>query len=357
MKAKGRLLELDCLRGIAAILVVIFHFTTGRPNLHIFNWGCMGVELFFMISGFVIFLTIEKTNNYKSFLLSRFARLYPAYWACVTLTTLSIISWSLMAKVPVIFPDLKDYLINLTMFQYYFKVKDIDGVYWTLIIELLFYLFILIVYLSKAILKIEIICFFLVLACLIYGTMIRAFAPDVYGKLAEYFPIIVYFPLFAAGIVFYKIKFYKATLYRFFLVLLCLITQVFLFEGTGKIVSVSKIQYASAIFIFFALFLLYCFDRLHFIINKVTLFAGKISYSLYLIHGYISVYLLIPILTHSSIFHINYWVAILFFVAPIVFIAATLINKFIEIPAMKYLKRKMLPTDQKLTPPKLKPIS
>lgn len=350
MKAKGRLLELDCLRGIAAVLVVIFHFSQGRPNLNIFNWGCMGVELFFMISGFVIFLTIEKTNNYKSFLLSRFARLYPAYWVCVTLTTLSIISWSLMAKVPVIFPDLKDYLINLTMFQYYFNIKDIDGVYWTLIIELLFYLFILIVYLSKKLLKIEIICFFLVLACLVYGTVIRAFAPDVYGKLAEYLPIIVYFPLFAAGIVFYKIKFYKATSYRFFLLLLCLITQIFLFEGTGKIVSVSKIQYASAISIFFALFLLYCFDRLHFIINKVTLFAGKISYSLYLIHGYISVYLLIPILTHSAIFHINYWVAILFIVAPIVFIAAALINKFIEVPAMKYLKRKMLPANQKLTP-------
>lgn len=290
MKVKGRLLELDCLRGIAAVLVVTFHFALGQAQLHIFNWGCMGVELFFMISGFVIFLTIEKTTDYKNFLLSRLARLYPAYWACVTLTTLAIISWSLTVKVPVIFPDLKDYLINLTMFQYYFKVKDIDGVYWTLIIELLFYLFILIVYLSKKLLKIEIISFFIVLTCLAYGTMIRTLAPDIYSKLAEYLPIIIYFPLFAAGIVFYKIKFYKANFYRFLLVLLCLITQISLFEGTGKIVSVSKFQYASAISIFFAIFLLYCFDRLHFIINKVTLFAGKISYSLYLIHGYISVY-------------------------------------------------------------------
>ncbi|MGZ3872097.1 MAG: acyltransferase family protein [Mucilaginibacter sp.] len=340
MKVNGRLLELDCLRGIAAVAVVLFHFGFGYPEAKVFAWGCMGVELFFIISGFVIFLTIEKTISYKHFLLSRFARLYPAYWACVTLTTLAIISWSFVAKVPLTFPDLKDFLVNLTMLQYYFKVKDIDGVYWTLIIELLFYLFILAIYLSKQTSLTEFISLLVVLFCFSFGVILRTNQPAVYTTAVRYLPVLVYFPLFTAGIVFYKIKFYKISLFRVLLAALCLITQVLLFQYTGKIAFVSQLQYALIISSFFGLFFLYCFDHLKFIKNSITLFLGKISYSLYLIHGYISIHLLIPILTHSKIFHINFWIAIIFIVGPIVLITATLINKLIEVPAMGYLKKK-----------------
>lgn len=340
MKVKGRLLELDCLRGLAALFVVLFHFAVGQPEARVFAWGCMGVELFFMISGFVIFMTIEKTASYKQFLLSRFARLYPAYWTCVTLTTLAIISWSLLANVPLTFPGLKDYLVNLTMFQYYFKVKDIDGVYWTLIIELLFYLFILIIYLLKKTHQTEFISCLVVLFCLGFGVILRATLPNVYITAVKYLPILTYFPLFTAGIVFYKIKFYKISAFRVMLVALCFVTQILLFQYTGKIEFVSQLQYALIISAFFGLLFLYCFDHLKFIINSITLFLGKISYSLYLIHGYISIHLLIPILTHSKIFHINFWIAILFLVGPIVLIIATLINRFIEVPAMSYLKKR-----------------
>ena len=342
MIVKGRLAELDCLRGIAAIFVVVFHFTLGQKALNgFFNLGCTGVELFFMISGFVIFLTIEKTTSYKKFLWSRFARLYPAYWVCVTLTTLAIIIWSAIVKTPVTFPGIKDYLANLTMFQYYFNIKNIDGVYWTLIIELLFYLFILIIYLLKKTLKIEIIGFFITLICLAYGTVIKTMAPNIYNHLGEYLPILSYFPLFISGIVFYKIKFYKINALRVLLLALCFITQILLFESTGKIVFISQTQYTIIVAVFFVVFFLYCFDHLQFIINRGTLFIGKISYSLYLIHDYISSYLLIPMLTHSRVFHLNYWIAVLIFVTPLVLILAALINKFIEVPAMKYLKGKI----------------
>jgi peptidoglycan/LPS O-acetylase OafA/YrhL len=342
MKVKGRLLELDCLRGIAAIFVVIFHFTLGQPNLYlhsIFKLGCTGVELFFMISGFVIFLTIEKTTSYKDFLLSRFARLYPAYWVCVSLTSLAIILWSITAKTPITFPNFKDYMANLTMFQYYFQVKNIDGSYWTLIIELLFYLFILIIYLLKKLPQIEIISLFIVLICLVYGTILKSVSPDIYNQFG-YLPIISYFPLFIAGIVFYKIKFYKINIYRCLLLMLCFITQIVLFDSTGKIVFISKIGYVAMISIFFVIFFLYCFNRLQFIVNDVLQFTGKISYSLYLIHDFIAVSLLIPIFTHSKLFHFNFWIAALIITGPIILVAATLINKFIEVPAMRFLKRK-----------------
>ncbi len=343
MKVKGRLLELDCLRGVAAISVVIFHFTLGQPNLYlhsIFKLGCTGVDLFFMISGFVIFLTIEKTTSYKDFLLSRFARLYPAYWICVSLTSLAIISWSIMVKTPITFPNFKDYMANLTMFQYYFRVKDIDGSYWTLIIELLFYLFILIIYLIKKLPQIEIISLFMVLICLAYGTILKSVSLDIYNQFRYlYFPIINYFPLFVAGIVFYKIKFYKINIYRCLLLMLCFITQVILFDGSIKTMFMSRSEYTVMLFIFFVIFFLYCFNHLQFIINKALLFTGKISYSLYLIHNFIAVSLLIPIFTHSKFFHFNFWIAALI-VGSIMLITATLINKFVEIPAMRLLKRK-----------------
>ncbi len=138
-KPRGRLLELDCLRGIAATFVMFFHFTAGQAGIAykwIFMGGCTGVELFFIISGFVIFLTIEKTTSYKTFLIARFARLFPAYWVCVTLTSLVIISWLLFTKQTIIFPNVKDYLFNLTMLQSYFHVDNIDGVYWAMFEQL-----------------------------------------------------------------------------------------------------------------------------------------------------------------------------------------------------------------------------
>src|SRR5688572_13967921 len=88
--------ELDSLRGIAALCVVLFHFTFGYDNgLKIleegkfyFTYGYLGVHLFFLISGFVILMTLEKTKSSADFFVSRFSRLYPAYWTAIILTVL-----------------------------------------------------------------------------------------------------------------------------------------------------------------------------------------------------------------------------------------------------------------------------
>src|SRR5262250_3203475 len=77
---KSRLEELDVLRGLAALAVVVFHYSghatryfTGFP-FH-FTVGLHGVELFFVISGFVIFMTLERTARLRDFAVSRFSRL------------------------------------------------------------------------------------------------------------------------------------------------------------------------------------------------------------------------------------------------------------------------------------------
>ena len=93
-KSKSRLVEVDALRGLAALAVVLFQYTTrftelfatNPPPTFSFPDGHYGVNLFFIISGFVIFMTLEKTSRPMDFVLSRFSRLFPAYWVAIILT-------------------------------------------------------------------------------------------------------------------------------------------------------------------------------------------------------------------------------------------------------------------------------
>lgn len=139
----SRISELDSLRGIAAFAVMIFHFTThfdklyGHTN-HIsidLSLGRYGVELFFMISGYVIFLTLDKTRKPLDFMVSRVSRLYPAYWAAMPITFL--IATQLDLPGYTLTPN--DYVINLTMAQELASTPHVDNVYWTLHRELGFY--------------------------------------------------------------------------------------------------------------------------------------------------------------------------------------------------------------------------
>ena len=82
---KSRITELDGLRGIAAILVVLYHYTTRfslkfnndiLSNITFFKYGHYGVQLFFVISGFVIFMSINKINSPFEFVYKRFIRFF-----------------------------------------------------------------------------------------------------------------------------------------------------------------------------------------------------------------------------------------------------------------------------------------
>ena len=132
-----RFKELDALRGIAAMLVVLFHFTmnTEKQNLG-FNLGVTGVDLFFMISGFVILLSLNHVKYSYQFVINRVSRLYPTYWACVTFTFL-LINFTSIFRLTM--TEFVHYLANMSMFQFYFRVDDLDGPYWTMIIEMIFY--------------------------------------------------------------------------------------------------------------------------------------------------------------------------------------------------------------------------
>jgi len=135
----NRLNYLDSLRGLAVIAVVTSHFLERTPiheswfMSHI-NLGQFGVVMFFILSGMVIPYSVNGAERpVVKFAISRFFRLYPVYWLSVLFAVLSsVLFYSTL-------PDLKNIVINLTMVQAAFGVPDLFGVYWTLLIELIFY--------------------------------------------------------------------------------------------------------------------------------------------------------------------------------------------------------------------------
>jgi peptidoglycan/LPS O-acetylase OafA/YrhL len=142
---------IDSLRGIAALLVIYLHladwFLRNEPNLGSFDhWsfvaltdvidiGKVGVIVFFAISGYVIpFSLMRRTDNaVPRFVISRFFRLYPAYWLSLPA--------GLIILVVVAHQHIDAALVvgNATMLQQFFGIENVLGIYWTLQIELIFY--------------------------------------------------------------------------------------------------------------------------------------------------------------------------------------------------------------------------
>ncbi|WP_051248748.1 acyltransferase family protein [Inquilinus limosus] len=138
----GRLAYVDSLRGIAALLVVLMHnvqpVATAPVRTLIFDvidLGKVGVIMFFAISGFVIpFSFPNGAAPIRRFAISRLFRLYPAYWFSIA----AYLALILIAAAP--FPPAADILANLTMAQTAMGQPNLIGVYWTLFIELIFYM-------------------------------------------------------------------------------------------------------------------------------------------------------------------------------------------------------------------------
>ncbi|MEX2984718.1 acyltransferase family protein [Streptomyces sp. C36] len=145
---RDRLAALDGLRLVAALMVVAYHYVafdsgawsvparTLFPTAHLpASYGWLGVQLFFLISGFVICMSCWGKSA-GDFALARVARLYPAYWFAVLGVALVVRLWPSVNDAPA----LRSVAVNLTMLQDPLGVEPVDGVYWTLWVELRFYL-------------------------------------------------------------------------------------------------------------------------------------------------------------------------------------------------------------------------
>ena len=134
---------LDVFRGFSALLIVLYHYTTqydksiGHLEKYNFSfpWGCYAVYSFFMLSGFLTVYTYKNNFNIVVFIRKRCIRLYPMFWVCMIVTTIYMVF-----IFPERVPSVKQFFLNITMFPALFGVEAIDGVYWTMPKELIFYI-------------------------------------------------------------------------------------------------------------------------------------------------------------------------------------------------------------------------
>ncbi|MEZ4900802.1 MAG: acyltransferase [Spirosomataceae bacterium] len=329
-----RLATLDTFRGMAALAVVLFHLTLHQAGAPFqMGWGATGVDLFFIISGFVIFMTLNKTSSALDFVIARFSRLYPVYWTSVTLTALFMVVGSYLGYSQV---SWSEYVANMTMFQHYLGIRDLDGSYWTLLVEMLFYGLMLLVFWIKKIDHLEWYGLGLVIVQIITHSWLRLSFPFIYTTIQEVFPLINHFQLFWAGIVFYQIHQQGYNKSRVAAIVLAYIVTLYLYDKTGRShLFVTPLTYFITSTVYFLLFFLFVSQRLEWINNRITIFLGAISYSLYVIHHYFMVGV-ITILQDQ--FKWSYSLAA--FIALIsAILLASLITYFIEKPSLKYLRK------------------
>lgn len=300
--SEKRIYQIDLFRFIAALCIVLFHYlfkvsvSDNFPHTDFnklgdfFKFGYLGVDLFFIISGFVITLSI-KNKSFQEFAISRFIRLYPTYWIAVFLT-FNVIQ---LCGAPLFFTDFKEFFANLTMFQNYIGADSLDGVYWTLFIEMKFYVFVIAPFLilrNKLNLSLDYLLYiWLLLTCIYpYGSELYIF------KVANYFFILDWSSYFISGIIFYQIYSKEPSPKYIFLLIYSLLIAIY--HATNKVpgfelefnTSFSPYIIGCLILLFYFLMLLVSLGRLKSINSPKLCKLGMLTYPLYLIHqniGYI----------------------------------------------------------------------
>ncbi|GIL38135.1 acyltransferase family protein [Roseiterribacter gracilis] len=326
MSEKKRFLELDVFRGIAALWVAMFHFTLRFDQAFLdqpiplkpFLDGTYGVQLFFMISGFVILMTLQRSRSAVDFAVHRFARLYPAYWLSLALACLLIT----LAPLPNQVLTPVQVAANATMVQRFLFIGDIDGVYWSLAVELAFYALMIGVFLCRAVHRILFVC----CAWLVVVALWRASAAmGVYlpGRVGELL-IVQYAQFFVCGIVFFDAwsrDDWKPI--HTLLLVASVLTQ-------ASIVGVWK---TIPMLLFCAMFALAITGRMTAIRKPFLIWLGVISYPFYLTHQMIG-YRVIRLGDDLGMSR--------FLFVPVAIVAslavAALINKAVEKPALRAIR-------------------
>ena len=152
-KDSSRLETLDCLRGIAAFAVLWFHLTNGNPGFlpqgalkSSGTFGWLGVEVFFVISGFILPYALQRAGyqpaEFFRFVWKRILRLDPPYLVCIALVLVLNFASTLVPGFrgqPFQF-DLAQVLLHLGYLNAFFNYEWVNVVFWTLAIEFQFYL-------------------------------------------------------------------------------------------------------------------------------------------------------------------------------------------------------------------------
>ncbi len=278
----GRLAELDALRGIAAMVVVLFHYTWQMKNIlpHTqvpafgLSWGHYGVELFFAISGFVIFMTLERTQATADFLVSRFARLFPAYWIAILLTTLTVH----VLHEPKLVQPVSVIATNFSMLQGHLYLPSVDGAYWSLTVELSFYACMLALWRLRALRHIEAILIGWIALKLLWFAV-----PSLPSRIGMML-LVDYIPFFAIGVAAYRVRSgARAWAQQIPVLIMGLFATLTVLPADERVAA--AIVFAAVAGIMAALVR----GQLGLLNGRVFIWLGGISYPLYLLHQNIGI--------------------------------------------------------------------
>jgi peptidoglycan/LPS O-acetylase OafA/YrhL len=147
--------NLDIIRFLAAFWVMLAHYGHIGPYMGLtgygpsqgiaallFQYGYLGVPIFFILSGFVI-AHVSTDIHPLRFMSNRILRLMPAFWICMTVSFLLI---ALLDGTNIL--NLKLWFANLLLLPQTLGQPFVDGVYWTLVLEFVFYGWVFILLLS-----------------------------------------------------------------------------------------------------------------------------------------------------------------------------------------------------------------
>jgi len=284
-----RLELLDYGRFIAALCVVGYHYLFNGINngkvtsithsadvIDIAKYGYLGVEFFFMISGYVIFFSANRKSA-GDFLTSRAVRLFPAFWVAVLFT--SVIAFFIGG--PMMSVSIPQIITNLTMFPNMFGYGFVDGVYWTLQYEWKFYFAVFAALALGLQQKLRLI-FMLWPACMLLAKITGLTALPYMGG---------YYCYFAAGCLLAILKEQRSApalgslLLCLYLCVSFTLEKAILLEAT-KGVDYSLFIIAAVIISFFALFTFINSTAAAAIKLPGSRLAGGLTYPVYLIHAH-----------------------------------------------------------------------
>ncbi|UOQ96626.1 acyltransferase [Hymenobacter sp. 5317J-9] len=351
-KAPIRFYEIDLLRFLAALSVVFYHYTFWGYTVHQTNplgfpelapatkYGYLGVELFFIISGYVVLLSAQG-KTVTQFLRSRITRLYPAFWAAVTFTFLVVRFGGAGLNQPLLTVGAGQYIYNLTMLHEFFGVAAVDASYWSLTVEITFYFLVSLLIGYKLMRHLDL---FMSgwLACIVLSMAAAKLGAEsqLAGFTYLFFP--KYAPYFIAGMLFYLFQAPAGrTWLRFGLLAAAYALALRSGINQGKELTAafntpfSNLVIGGAITLFFGIFLLISFRVFSLSRFAWLKWAGALTYPLYLLHqaaGYV-------IFNRLAGLANNY--VLLAGVIAFMLAAAAALHVFIEKPASKWLGKRL----------------
>ncbi len=325
-----RLAHIDALRAVAALSVVLWHFSSDIVVLDFvtsinFDFGRFGVLVFFIVSGYVVPFSLlrQRSRPIVTFAISRCFRLYPAY----------LLSVALIVLLGGASPTFWEILINATLLQKFVGLGDINSVAWTLAIELVFYGGCVGLFLTRALHSLHRLS--IVLMALSVLTIAAALTRLWFG-VSMPFTWLGFFSLMVGGTVIRRMDDLGKPLdWRFWVVLagflllqLGAIAAIYSDPVHGRPAGREITAWLAAI----AIFLLV--DRLAPIRWAPIAYVGRISYSLYLFHAPVSSFLLLA--AHQA--NLPDWAVLTLTTALVLGLAAAIYHA-VEVPLINLGRR------------------